>query len=332
MFRSTGQRVDIHEMGYIQKCVTRETNEWLIRDYTENEILQAIKQMTVQSTWHRRPLRKLFQTSLKNISNLNETMIILIPKTKDPCELTNFRPISLCRFVYKIIAKVLANRLKVTLPYCISQNQSAFVLGRMIHGNILIAHELIHYLRSSKNGPNNGFVVMLDMSKAYDRVEWDFIESIMKKIGFDVKWIEKIMNCVKLVKYMVKCNNVLSDIFIPERGLCQGDPLSPYLFLFCMEAFLRVLIHAKDNNTLRGIRASINGPRVNHLFFADDALLFVRNKKSDVELLVNLLNTFSNISGQGINFEKSMVLFSPNTPRDQRNIFSGMLGMTVVEN
>ncbi|KAA3477110.1 reverse transcriptase [Gossypium australe] len=148
------------------------------------------------------------------------------------------------------------------------------------------------------------------MSKAYDRVEWDFIESIMTKMGFDVKWIEKIMKCVRSVKYMVKCNNVLFDIFIPERGLRQRDPLSPYLFL--------------------GIRASRNGPRINHLFFADDALLFVK-EKSDVELLVNMLNTFSNISGQEINFEKSMVLFSPNTPRDQRNIFSSLLGMTVVE-
>ncbi|KAA3453909.1 reverse transcriptase [Gossypium australe] len=185
----------------------------------------------------------------------------------------------------------------------------------MIHDNILIAHELLHYLQSSKNEPNKGFVVKLDMSKAYDRVEWNFIETIMIKIGFNVKWIEKIINCVRSVKYMVKCNNILSDVIISERGLCQGYPLSPYLFFFCMEAFSRMLIKAQDNNFLRGIRASINGPRINHFFIADDALLFVRNRKS-----------------QKINFEKSMVLFSPNTPIVQRNNFSDMLGMTVVEN
>ncbi|KAA3483592.1 reverse transcriptase [Gossypium australe] len=106
---------------------------------------------------------------------------------------------------------------------------------------------------------------------------------------------------------MVQCNNILSNIIILERGLRQGDPLSPYLFLFCMEA-------------------------INHLFFADDALLLVRNKKSDVEILVNMLNTFSNISGQEINFEKLMVLFSPSTSRAQRNNFSDILGMMVVEN
>ncbi|KAH1038066.1 hypothetical protein J1N35_039809 [Gossypium stocksii] len=85
--------------------------------------------------------------------------------------------------VYKIVAKVLANRLKDTLPLCISQNQSAFVPGRMIHDNILIAHELVHYLQSAKNRPNKGFVIKLDMSKAYDRVEWPFIEEVMKKMG-----------------------------------------------------------------------------------------------------------------------------------------------------
>ncbi|KAK5785446.1 hypothetical protein PVK06_040034 [Gossypium arboreum] len=170
------------------------------------------------------------------------------------------------------------------------------------------------------------------MSKAYDRVEWDFIETIMKKIGFDEKWIVNIMNCVFSVKYTVKCNNVLLDIIIPERDLRQGDPLSPYLFLFCMEAFSRMLIQAQDNNILGGIRSSRNGPRINHLFFANDALLFVRNKKCDVEMLVNMFNIFSNISGQEINVEKSMVLFSPDTLRAQRNIFSDLLGMTVVEN
>ncbi|KAK5836254.1 hypothetical protein PVK06_012028 [Gossypium arboreum] len=86
--------------------------------------------------------------------------------------------------VYKIVAKVLANRLKDTLPSCISQNQNAFVLGQMIHDNVLIAHELVYYLQSAKNGPNKGFVIKLKMSKAYDRVEWNFIEEVMKRMGY----------------------------------------------------------------------------------------------------------------------------------------------------
>lgn len=116
----------------------------------------------------------------KNVASLNDTMIILISNTKDPQGMTNFRPISLYKVLYKIISEVLANRLKTTFPMCISQNQSAFVPSHMIHDNNLIAHELMHYLQSFKNGPNKGFVIKLDMSKAYDRIEWNFLEEVMK--------------------------------------------------------------------------------------------------------------------------------------------------------
>ncbi|KAH1129232.1 hypothetical protein J1N35_000610 [Gossypium stocksii] len=146
-------------------------------------------------------------------------MIILILKIKEAIDISNFHLISLCRVVYKIISKTLTNCLKIALPNCISQNQSAFVSGRMIHDNIFIAHELVHYLQSSKNGLNKGLVIKLDMSKAYDWVEWDFIEKVMKKIGFMNSWVNKIISCVRLVRYMVKCNSRLSKIITLERGL-----------------------------------------------------------------------------------------------------------------
>lgn len=155
---------------------------------------------------------------------------------------------------------------------------AATVPNRMIHDNVLVAHELMHYLYSSKNSPNKGCVVKLDMSKAYDRVERRLLENVMIKMGFSSVWVNKIMDCVCTVRYRVKCNMSQSDVIIPERGLRQGDPLSPYLFLFCMEALSRMLIHAQETHLIKGIRASVNGPRINHLFFADDALLFVRNK------------------------------------------------------
>ncbi|KAH1083049.1 hypothetical protein J1N35_022810 [Gossypium stocksii] len=107
----------------------------------------------------------------KDVACLNDSLVILIPKTKDPNDMTNFRPISLCMVIYKTISKVLANHPKEALPFFISQNQSAFVLGRMIYNNIIITDELMHYLQSLKNSPNKGFVVKLDMSKAYDCVE-----------------------------------------------------------------------------------------------------------------------------------------------------------------
>ncbi|KAH1096886.1 hypothetical protein J1N35_013807 [Gossypium stocksii] len=153
----------------------------------------------------------------------------------------------------------------------------------------------------------------------------------MKEMGFAKKWTDKIMSCARSVRYLVKYNNIFSDIIIPERGHRKGDTLSPYLFLLCMEALPRMLMEAQNKNSLKGIRASIKGPRVNHLFFADDALLFVKNKKSDIESLINILKVFANVSGQEINYEKSMVLFSYNTPREQRHNFGDLLGMKVVE-
>ncbi|XP_016676373.2 uncharacterized protein [Gossypium hirsutum] len=204
--------------------------------------------------------------------------------------------------------------------------------ARMIHENILVAHELMHYLRSSKNGPNKGCVVKLDMSKAYDRVEWSFLEKVLKKMGFSHIWINKIMDYVCTVRYRVKCNTILFDIIVPERGLRQGDPLSPYLFFFCMDALSRMLIYAQNTNQIKGIRASKDGPRINHLFFADDALLFVKNKRSEVEAFTKILDSFERMSGQSINLDKSMVYFSPNTPVSQRTSLSGLLRMKVVAN
>lgn len=90
----------------------------------------------------------------------------------------------------------------------------------MIHGNVLIIHELMHYLQSSKTGPNKGFIVKLDMSKADDRVEWDFLEKVLVRLGFPSGWVAKIIDCVRSVKYFVKCNLCLSDVISPGKGLC----------------------------------------------------------------------------------------------------------------
>ncbi|XP_016702189.1 uncharacterized protein [Gossypium hirsutum] len=133
----------------------RKINERLMKESTDIEIKEAFNQMD--------PRKALGDRS---VDRINETIIDLIPKIKEPIDMTNFRSISLCRVVSKIMAKVLVNRLKETLPKCISQNQSAFVPGRMIYGNILIAHKLVYYLQSANNGSNKGFMIKLDMSKA----------------------------------------------------------------------------------------------------------------------------------------------------------------------
>ena len=128
-----------------------------------------------------------------SMSSINKTSITLVPKINNPSKMTNFRPISLSNVVYKLVAKVLANRLKVLLPHIISENQSAFLSERFISNNVLVAFELMHYLEHKKEGKENFMAVKLDMSKAYDRLEWGFIERVMEKMGFHEKWISLIM-------------------------------------------------------------------------------------------------------------------------------------------
>ena len=260
----------------------------------------------------------------------NETCVVLIPKVKDPDKMKDLRPISLCNVVYKLVSKVLANRLKQILPDLISPNQSAFVPGRLITDNILLAYECTHYMRTRKKGSNGYAAVKLDMSKAYDRVEWHFLEMMMRRMGFNERWIGLIMCCVNSVQYRVKVNESLTDVILPERGLRQGDPLSPYLFLICAEGFSALLNNAEENGRLQGIKICPNAPSFNHLLFADDSMVLLKSTEQCAQHLQEILNLYENCSGQTINFDKSAVMFSHNTPRECRTRVLRALNITSI--
>ena len=200
---------------------------------------------------------------------VNKTLLVLIPKVCNPQNLSQYRPISLCNVLYKLCSKTMANCLRLVLDEVISTEQSAFVPGRLITNNVLIAYECIHYLRNKK-GKTGGCAVKLDMAKAYDRVEWRYLESIMRALGFPESWCSLVMKCVTSVSFSVRVNGVFSEEFKPSRGIRQGDPISPYLFLLCSEGLSCMLKSIGPLYVSRGVRVSRYSPWISHLLFADD--------------------------------------------------------------
>ena len=166
--------------------------------------------------------------------------------------MSHFRPISLCNVIFKLVSKVLANSLKRILGRIISDYQSAFVAKRVITDNILISFEILHYMKSKRQGNTAHMALKLDMSKAYDRVELDYLKGIMLKMGFYQRWVDLIMAGIMSTSYSVLVNGVPSGFIKPSRGIRQGDPLSPYIFLLCSEGFFALLRNAVQQRLLHG--------------------------------------------------------------------------------
>ena len=154
--------------------------------------------------------------------------------------------------LYKIFSKVLANCLKKILPLIISEHQSAFTKDRLISDNIMVASETLHCLQRYNSGSHGYMAIKLDMSKAYDRVEWLCLEGIMRKISFNEGWINLIMVCVSTVSYSVLVNGDPSGLIHPTRGIRQGDPLSPFLFLLCTEGLNGMIKKAERMGISKG--------------------------------------------------------------------------------
>jgi hypothetical protein len=237
--------------------VTADMNERLIAPFVDEEVKQALFQMYplkapgpdgypaqfFQKHWDlcgeevtRAVLRIL--RGEDSPAGINKTFLVLIPKVASPKELGQFRPISLCNVIYKIASKVLANRLKVILPDIISEEQSAFVPGRLITDNIITAYECLHFMKRNGAKKHQHCALKLDMRKAYDRVEWCYLRAIMLRMGFHQRWVDLIMSLVSSVSFSVLLNGAPLEEFLPSRGLRQGDPLSPTCFYLQQRAFL----------------------------------------------------------------------------------------------
>ena len=238
---------------------------------------------------------------------VNDTVLVLIPKVLNPTHLAQFRPISLCNVIYKIASKVVANRLKQILPDIISHEQSAFVPGRLITDNIICAYECLHFMKRNKSKSNSYCALKLDMMKAYDRLEWDYLQAMMEKLGFAQPWVDTVMSMVRSVSFSVMFNGEKLEQFIPSRGIRQGDPISPYLFLIATEGLSCLLKSSSESSGLEGIKVAPTAPVVNHLLFVDDSLLLFKSSTEGATAVSNLLEIYCNASGQKINNDKSSI-------------------------
>ena len=272
------------------KLVTPKMNDILLQRYKSEEVRLALFQMHPSKS--PRPAHFFFQKfwhivgtdvtiailSVLNfghmLKKMNYTHIVLIPKKNDPKHMAEYRPISLGKVVFHILSRVIANCLKIILPNIISDAQSAFVPDRLITDNTTIAYELLHRMCNKRKGKLGLMAIKLDISKAYDWVEWPFLKKVMEKLGFDPRWLRLAMKTVTTSSYSVLINGEPKGFIDPSWGIRQGNSLSPYLFLLYVEglsAFLRI---AEESRVIKGIKSSQHGVSVSYLLFVDDSLLF----------------------------------------------------------
>ncbi|CAM8968303.1 unnamed protein product [Rhodiola kirilowii] len=339
-----------NDLKIIPKLVTEDMNAMLTAPFSEGEVRRALFQMHptkasgldgfsalfYQSNWDivgrdlTREVLNFLNNDMLN-KEWNETMIVLVPKVKKVEKMEELRPISLCNVTMKTITKVLANRLKEVLPRIISHSQSAFIGGRVITDNILVAHEVLHFIKGASKQKTGFMSMKLDMSKAYDRIEWKFLEKIMLAMGFATDWVKRIMRCVSSVEYRVKINDRVSEKIIPSRGLRQGDPISPYLFLICAEWLTYAIKRYQELGYMRGVRICRGAPIITHLMFADDCILFLKASRDVIPYVSSLLKSYEEISGQKVNLMKSEVVCSKNVQESVRNAIVDRMGMKIVD-
>ncbi|CAN0880685.1 Transposon TX1 uncharacterized 149 kDa protein [Linum grandiflorum] len=313
--------------------VTDQMNSQLLQPFTDNDIRKAVFSVGsskspgpdgytgafYQHFWHIIgsdvcAAVKAFFHSDKMLRSINHTWLTLIPKVSGASCMAQYQPIGLCQMPYKVIAKLLASRLALVLPSIISPTQNGFVANREISDNILIAHEVMHYLRRKKKGKQHFMALKLDMEKAYDRVEWSYLFALMESLGFDTRWIGWIRQCLSTTSFSVPMNGCPSPNFHASRGLRQGDHLSPILFSICTEGLISSLHQSLLSKIISGIRLNRHCVVLSNILFADDTFLLRRASAADCTHLLSILHNYEAISGQRVNLMKSTICFGNNTP------------------
>ena len=242
--------------------------------------------------------------------DLNNTFLELIPKKGERETFNDFRPIALCNIVNKVIANVIDNRLKMVLSTIISPEQSGFAPGKSIYEGIIIAHEAIHSLKSNKDP---GMLLKLDISKAYDNVNRCVLMRILEKFGFGDRWCKWISSCIDSPRISILVNGSPQGFFDMKRGMHQGDPLSPFLFIILVEALKRSIVKSNLDGRWKGLKVARGVDAITHLQFVDANFLMGEASIKEADNIKTMLEDYSKVTSQKVNWRKSEIFFF-NTP------------------
>ena len=235
----------------------------------------------------------------------------------------SYRPISLNNMLSRIVSKVLAIRLKKILPHIDSMSQNAFLPDRLITNNVLVTFETMHCINQWSKGKEGLMAIKLDMSKAFDQIEWSCIERIMEKLGFHDRWMSLMMICIKSVSYSVLLNGVPKCLIHSTRGIWRGDPISPYLFLLCGDGLSAMQKREESLGHINGILVCRRAPRISHLLLTNDSLIFCRANMTECFDIWTILREYEMAFGQKMNREKTSLFFNKNTTMEVQDSIIG---------
>ncbi|XP_033129481.1 uncharacterized protein LOC117126159 [Brassica rapa] len=245
---------------------------------------------------------KEFFRSGSILKQWNAANLVLIPKIPNASHPSEFRPISCLNTIYKVIAKLLASRLKEILPLMISKAQSAFLPGRLLAENVLLATDLVNGY-NTRNITARG-MLKVDLRKAFDSVRWDFILASLRALEIPQSYINLISQCLTTASFSVSVNGSTGGFFKSSRGIRQGDPLSPYLFVLAMECFSRLLLSRYEAGSI-GYHPRTESLKISHLMFADDVMVFFDGSSNSLHGISECLDDFASWSRLHMNASKT---------------------------
>ena len=249
-------------------------------------------------------VREFFMTG-HLLRKFNATAITLIPKDTGSDRLSNFRPVSCCNTIYKVITRIISKRLKLFISQAVQGNQVGFIKGRLLCENVLLASELVEGFHL--DGEVSRGCLQIDLTKAYDNVSWEFLINILVAMDLPPIFINWIRVCISTPSYSIAFNGELIGFFQGKKGIREGDPMSSHLFVLVMDILAKLLDKGAIEDRFM-IHPKCAAPFITHLSFADDVLVFFYGAESSIAGIISILDEFKVGSGLGINRHKTALL------------------------